>query len=244
MWTMRVPHKLFEWSLKNGYFTLCDSDLWMSVEKWLKNKGKHKFMSGTKAKNRKEDVDDYDERSRRTTEKFTKDNIDKIHEFVKISNKSSDLIFLKGVTPEEIISTNRVSGKFRPQILLELIERIFLPQRPPDRIELHVDALKGLGFSELYQALSKVAGLYLLNDGYFLTSPDDPLTDANDNNDTDNEAPSAPGVRIFIRKIRETDTIVDNRRCLRAYPVLTAEELLLLSKMCVKIQELQIVTKT
>ncbi|KAL1492587.1 hypothetical protein ABEB36_010827 [Hypothenemus hampei] len=46
--------------------------------------------------------------------------------------------------PEEIISAKRVSGKFGPQILLELRESIvFLPQRVTDAIAHYVDALKG-----------------------------------------------------------------------------------------------------
>ncbi|KAL1487463.1 hypothetical protein ABEB36_015868 [Hypothenemus hampei] len=46
--------------------------------------------------------------------------------------------------PEEILSAKRVSGKFGPQILLELKESVvFLPQRVTDAIAPHVDALKG-----------------------------------------------------------------------------------------------------
>ncbi|KAL1492563.1 hypothetical protein ABEB36_010803 [Hypothenemus hampei] len=46
--------------------------------------------------------------------------------------------------PEEILSAKRVSGKFGPQILLELKESIvFLPQRVTDAIAPYVDALKG-----------------------------------------------------------------------------------------------------
>ncbi|KAL1493724.1 hypothetical protein ABEB36_009418 [Hypothenemus hampei] len=46
--------------------------------------------------------------------------------------------------PEEILSAKCVSGKFAPQILLELNESIvFLPQRVMDTIAPYMDALKG-----------------------------------------------------------------------------------------------------
>ncbi|KAJ8935836.1 hypothetical protein NQ318_019895, partial [Aromia moschata] len=40
-----------------------------------------------------------------------------------------------------------------------------------------------------------------------------------------NEAPSAPGVRKFLRKVRETGMLMDNRSHPRARPVRTAEKI-------------------
>ncbi|KAJ8947570.1 hypothetical protein NQ318_010082 [Aromia moschata] len=40
-----------------------------------------------------------------------------------------------------------------------------------------------------------------------------------------NEAPSAPGVRKFLRKVRETDMLMDNRSHPRVRPVRTAERI-------------------
>jgi len=54
---------------------------------------------------------------------------------------------LQGLTvdqPEEIISAKLVSGRFGPQILLELKENsVFLPQRVTDVVSPYVSNLKG-----------------------------------------------------------------------------------------------------
>ncbi|KAJ8950821.1 hypothetical protein NQ318_012684, partial [Aromia moschata] len=55
-----------------------------------------------------------------------------------------------------------------------------------------------------------------------------------------NEAPFTPGVRKFLRKVRETGMLMDNRSHPRARPVRTAENCCLLRKVCVKTQEPQL----
>ncbi|KAJ8938348.1 hypothetical protein NQ318_000140, partial [Aromia moschata] len=58
------------------------------------------------------------------------------------------------------------------------------------------------------------------------------------------EAPSAPGVRKFLRKVRETGKLMDPTEVIHVL-VLCAQlkELLLFPKVCLKTKELQLVTE-
>ncbi|KAL1516469.1 hypothetical protein ABEB36_000378 [Hypothenemus hampei] len=73
-------------------------------------------------------------------------NLNKINSVCRVTPQKSvrSLQELTLDAPEEILTAKRVSGKFGPQILLELKESIvFLPQRVTGAIAPHVDALKG-----------------------------------------------------------------------------------------------------